>query len=68
MEKKSVKARIEISRESSNQKCRWPITTAILSLALFLFVAGAAQNQLYVYPLKKQSSEQQDRDRYECRG
>ena len=51
---------------SSRQKCRWSITSAIVSLSVVLSVAVAAQNQLYVYPLKKQSSEQQDRDRYEC--
>jgi YMGG-like Gly-zipper len=51
---------------SSKQKCRWSITSAILSLCVVLSVAAAAQSQLYVYPLKQQSSEQQDRDRYEC--
>jgi YMGG-like Gly-zipper len=35
-------------------------------LALLFGRAAEAQNSLYVYPLKKQSSEQQDKDRYEC--
>jgi hypothetical protein len=37
-------------------------------LATLLPVAAAAPqaSELYVYPLKKQSSEQQDKDRYEC--
>ena len=60
-----MKTRTEMPR-SSRQKCRWSITSAIVSLSVVLSVAVAAQNQLYVYPLKKQSSEQQDRDRYEC--
>ncbi len=51
---------------SWKQKCRWSIAPTILSLSVVLSVVAAAQTQLYVYPLKKQSSEQQDRDRYEC--
>jgi hypothetical protein len=46
------------------------LAAAILSLVVLLPAAAVAQaqghSQLYVYPLKKQSSEQQDRDRYEC--
>jgi hypothetical protein len=44
--------------------------TAVAAFAAFLLVPVAAvaqsPHQLYVYPLKKQSTEQQDRDRYEC--
>jgi hypothetical protein len=39
---------------------------AVFLLCSVLSLTAAAQSQLYVYPLKKQSSEQQDRDRYEC--
>lgn len=60
-----MKTRTEMPRPSK-QNCRWSITSAILSLSAVLSVAVAAQSQLYVYPLKQQSSEQQDRDRYEC--
>jgi YMGG-like Gly-zipper len=51
---------------SWKQICRWGIAAAILSLFLFWSVVALAQTQLYVYPLKKQSTEQQDKDRYEC--
>jgi hypothetical protein len=39
----------------------------VLSGVLALSTSAVAQNpQLYVYPLKNQSSAQQDKDRYEC--
>jgi YMGG-like Gly-zipper len=40
----------------------------VLATTMLVPTASAAQSahQLYVYPLKKQSVEQQDRDRYEC--
>jgi hypothetical protein len=37
-----------------------------LLIGLLSNTAAAQAPQLYVYPLKQQSSEQQDRDRYEC--
>ena len=37
-----------------------------LLVALLSSTAAAQAPQLYVYPLKQQSAEQQDRDRYEC--
>jgi len=39
---------------------------SVLLLGLLSTSAAAQAPQLYVYPLKQQSSEQQDRDRYEC--
>ena len=51
---------------SWKRRCRQSIAPAILSLSVILSALAAAQSQLYVYPLKKQSSEQQDRDRYDC--
>lgn len=40
---------------------------ALLALALILPLAAAAQSgQLYIYPQKGQSPEQQDKDRYAC--
>src|SRR5947208_71871 len=65
MEKESVNRSTEMTW-SWNRKSRWSIAPTILSLSFVLSVVAAAQSQLYVYPLKKQSSEQQDRDRYEC--
>jgi hypothetical protein len=41
-------------------------TLCTLLLGLLSTTAAAQAPQLYVYPLKQQSSEQQDRDRYEC--
>jgi len=46
---------------------RWTLVVALLSFAMLLAQAGEAQNsQIYVYPLKGQNAEKQDRDRYEC--
>ncbi len=40
---------------------------ALMFLALLFPLAAEAQNSpLYIYPLKKQSTEQQNKDRYEC--
>jgi len=40
---------------------------ALLALALLVPSAAAAQNgQMYIYPQKGQSPEQQDKDRYSC--
>lgn len=44
----------------------WSIAGAVLSVTMLLPIRAAAQSELYAYPLKKQSNEQQDRDRYEC--
>jgi len=41
-------------------------TLYTLLIGLVSTTAAAQAPQLYVYPLKQQSSEQQDRDRYEC--
>lgn len=41
-------------------------TLCALLAGLLSTTAAAQAPQLYVYPLKEQSSEQQDRDRYEC--
>lgn len=48
--------------------CRRLLALALFSSTIMLPPAAAAQGapQLFIYPLKKQSSEQQDRDRYEC--
>ena len=48
-----------------------PVTLVCQALCALLIgllsnTAAAQAPQLYVYPLKQQSSEQQDRDRYEC--
>jgi hypothetical protein len=42
--------------------------TAVFAASLLapLVVSAQSSHQLYVYPLKKQSAAQQDRDRYEC--
>ena len=44
------------------------LTSAAISATLVSATAGVAQSppQLYIYPLRQQTSEQQDRDRYEC--
>jgi Glycine-zipper domain len=42
------------------------LVVTILSVSMALSLVGRAQSELYVYPLKKQTSEQQDKDRYEC--
>jgi hypothetical protein len=44
------------------------LASALVSAALVSPTPGAAQGlpQVYVYPLKQQSAEQQNRDRYEC--
>jgi hypothetical protein len=44
------------------------LRTTMTIFLLFMGTAGVAnaQNQLYVYPLKNQSTDKQDRDRYEC--
>jgi hypothetical protein len=42
------------------------ILSLVLLLTLALGGASAVEAQLYVYPNKGQSSEQQSRDRYEC--
>src|SRR6201998_2696982 len=41
-------------------------TLCALLVGLLSTTASAQAPQLYIYPLKQQSSEQQDRDRYEC--
>ena len=46
---------------------RWVLAGAVLPVAIALSCIASAQSpQLYVYPLKNQSSAQQDKDRYEC--
>jgi Glycine-zipper domain len=44
------------------------LASMLVSVALVSPTPGAAQGppQVYVYPLKQQSTEQQNRDRYEC--
>jgi Glycine-zipper domain len=43
------------------------LATLVFPLALLFSPAAEAQNSaLYIYPLKKQSTEQQNKDRYEC--
>ena len=45
---------------------RFPVKSATLITAL-LFSAGTAfASELYIYPAKGQSSEQQDKDKFEC--
>ena len=51
---------------SSKQERRCSFAFTILALSVILSGAAAAQSDIYVYPLKNQSSEQQDRDRYDC--
>jgi len=41
-------------------------TMAMVLLSISFGGVAGAQNELYVYPLKNQSTETQDRDRYEC--
>ena len=65
MEEESLKKGAELMLTWA-QVCRWRIATVILSLFLFCPMVALAQNQLYVYPLKHQSNQQQDKDRYEC--
>jgi len=65
-EVKKVKRRIG-STWLAKAGCRQIFAAALLSVVVLLPQAVAAQNpQLYVYPLKGQNTEQQDRDRYEC--
>jgi len=42
------------------------LAPCLLLIGLLSTTAAAQAPQLYIYPLKQQSSEQQDRDRYEC--
>jgi hypothetical protein len=42
------------------------LAMSLLVLLLFGGAVGVQSSQLYVYPLKKQSKQQQDKDRYEC--
>ena len=48
--------------------CRSARTASIILLLGLFAVSTIAQSssQLYIYPLKNQSSQQEDRDRYEC--
>jgi hypothetical protein len=46
-------------------RARW-LAMSLLLLLLFGGPVGVQGSQLYVYPLKKQSKQQQDKDRYEC--
>jgi hypothetical protein len=48
------------------QNCARCLIPALLSALLFGGVVWAQTPQPYVYPLKKQSKQQQDKDRYEC--
>jgi hypothetical protein len=55
------------SRTSSKRRNCVSLLSAFALLALLSTSAVEAQNsQLYVYPLKQQSQQQQDKDRYEC--
>jgi Glycine-zipper domain len=66
-ERKHIHSRIVV-RESSRPIQRFWRGVALSALALVVPAFALAQSppQLYIYPLKKQSVEQQDRDRYEC--
>jgi Glycine-zipper domain len=59
---------IEPDSSFAKRSRSWSRAAMIFTLIGLLPASAAAQSaaQLYVYPLKKQSSEQQDRDRYEC--
>jgi len=60
--------RVVIRNERSQSVSRehhWPLATVLFVASLVVPVFATAQ-ELYVYPLKKQSTEQQDRDRYDC--
>lgn len=55
-----------IEQKNATHRHRWLGISAMVFGALVFSKIVVAQNQLYVYPLKKQSTEQQDKDRYEC--
>lgn len=53
-----------IGRQQARHWLPW--TTLALATVLFASAASAQTPQLYVYPLKNQSSDQQSKDRDEC--
>ena len=55
-----------MSKKAMTRRSGYPRVAALLTLALLASRAYAQGSSLYVYPLKNQSQDQQDKDRYEC--
>ena len=45
---------------------RFPVKSATMITALLFSAGTASASELYIYPAKGQSSEQQDKDKFEC--